>query len=95
MITVDAASANLLLEEGALCLDVGSLELTETGGRLVDMPDGAGRLDRPILVCGADDERVVAVVEALSRQGLPAWRVSDAGTGFGPPACGCATGSPG
>ena len=79
MITVDARSASRLVDEGALCLDAGSLELTECGGRVVDMPDEANRLDRPILVCGADDDRVVAVVEELSRQGLPAWRVFDAG----------------
>ncbi|MBA8792902.1 hypothetical protein FHX74_000496 [Friedmanniella endophytica] len=74
MVIVDAASAGRLQAEGALCLDAHTLEITQWGAR-TELPEDASLLERPILVCGADDRQVEALVRELTLRGLPAWQV--------------------
>jgi hypothetical protein len=74
MVTVDEASARILLGEGAICYDLDGGLVTRDGS-VVEMPAPGGVIDRPILVCGSCPGRVRSTAQALERQGLPAWQV--------------------
>lgn len=73
-VTIDAASADRLIAEGAICFDTDA-STAVCDDLPVRLPSGNDQLDRPILVCGSADATNLAVVEHLQSAGLPAWLV--------------------
>ncbi len=77
MVAVNCATAAALVAEGAICLDA-DLGLATRDGRSIAIPSVDTHCGAPILVCGSA-AAVQAVAQALDDEGLPAWRVVDAG----------------